>query len=53
VHQNARLEDLMILPLAIVVFDDRGPKGIVLGRPDIGNAICHDILGIERHLYSS
>lgn len=52
-NENARLNDLVILPLPPILLDDGRHEGIVLGRTDIRDAVLQQIIGIECHLFIS
>ena len=38
VHHHARLEDLVVLPLAVVLLDDRRQELLVMRRADISSS---------------
>ena len=46
VHQNAWLHNLMIQPFAVVVFDNRRKKLLIMWRTDISDSVFHRIFWI-------
>ena len=46
VHQHAGLEDLVVQPLAEILFDDRREVFVILVGADVGNAAFHRFGGI-------